>query len=80
MAGPIGHIVLALSLLNGPLADKDRAAFMLGTTFPDIRYLGVIERGKTHNNHATWQNVQTESSSFKAGMDFHALVDRGREQ
>lgn len=80
MAGLIGHIVLALSMLNGPLADKDRTEFILGTSFPDIRYLGVIERDKTHNNGATWATVQAEKSSFKAGIDFHAVVDRVRER
>ena len=77
MAAPATHIILALRLPLLP--EKNKQEFIIGTSFPDIRYLGVIEREKTHNNQATWKTIQQESSSFKAGMDFHALVDRMRE-
>lgn len=75
MPASVTHIVLALAILP-LLPDKDEKEFLLGTSFPDIRYLGVIEREKTHNLHATWRSIQKEQSSFKAGIEFHSLVDR----
>jgi len=75
MPGLISHIVIALSILNGPLADKNKQEFLVGTCFPDIRYLAEIDRKKTHNFSATLKSIQTEPSSFKAGMDFHNVVD-----
>ncbi len=81
MAGPVAHIVCALALLNsGALKIEDKQAFLVGTSFPDIRYLGVIKREQTHKHDVTWQDIQNESDSFKAGMLLHSLVDRIREE
>ena len=74
MPAPVMHIVLSLLILPY-LPDKDPKEFILGTSFPDIRYLGVIDRRKTHNPCPSWDHVVKEKSSFKAGMEFHALVD-----
>lgn len=74
MPAPVMHIVLSLLILPY-LPDKDPKEFILGTSFPDIRYLGVIARNKTHNPCPSWDHVVKEKSSFKAGMEFHALVD-----
>lgn len=79
MPAPATHIILAL-IVTPMLPDKDKKEFILGTSFPDIRYSVGIERNRTHNEHATWNSVQHENSSFKAGMDFHVLVDRIHEQ
>ena len=49
MAAPIAHIFCALFLLNNNIIDVDNIQeFIIGTSFPDIRYLGVIERDTTH--------------------------------
>lgn len=53
---------------------------MVGTSFPDIRYLGVISREKTHFNSFCIQDVVETEDSFMAGLKFHLLVDRVREQ
>ena len=74
MPAPVMHIVLSLLVLPF-LPDKDPKEFILGTSFPDIRYLGVISRRATHNPHPSWAQVVKEKSPFKAGMEFHALVD-----
>lgn len=74
MPAPVMHIVLGLLILPF-LPDKNPQEFIVGTSFPDIRYLGVIERDKTHNPHPSWDHILGEKSSFKAGMEFHALVD-----
>ncbi|MCA9770330.1 hypothetical protein KC460_03095 [Candidatus Dependentiae bacterium] len=78
MAGPIAHILLAMAVLQ-ILPDKNQDEFLLGTSFPDIRYLKVISREQTHNNSVTWRDIINEPSSFKAGMLLHALVDRERQ-
>lgn len=79
MAGPITHVVFALIALNGPLKHFDKKEFIIGTSFPDIRYLGVIERNKTHKLNATLNDVLQAASAFKAGILFHSLVDRLRQ-
>lgn len=79
MAAPVAHIFCALALLqSGALEIKDHKAFIIGTSFPDIRYLAKLPRNNTHNRKVTWQEVQNASSDFEAGMLFHSLVDEAR--
>lgn len=77
-AGPIMHIVLALKALGHLPATFDKKAFIVGTSFPDIRYLAKIERNKTHIEPATWHDVVHAKNAFQAGMIFHNLVDNIR--
>lgn len=79
MPAPVTHIVLALAILP-MLPDKKRDKFLIGTSFPDIRYLGVLAREQTHIKNPSWHSVQQEPSAFKAGMEFHALVDHVHDQ
>lgn len=76
MPGPVAHIVLALQVLNGPLKDKNWEQFLIGTSFPDIRYVTALERASTHNQNPSIQAITQETSSFQAGMQFHSLVDK----
>ena len=79
MAGPIAHIICAFSLLqSGALQVIDEKAFIIGTVFPDIRYLNVIDREKTHKDNVQWEDVISASSSFEKGMLLHSLLDRVR--
>jgi len=78
MSAPVAHIFLALLMLPKHFPDKNPKEFIIGTSFPDIRYLGKISRETTHPNHVTLDMVKKEKSSFKAGMLFHALVDETR--
>jgi hypothetical protein len=80
MAAPIGHIYLALQLLNGPLKGVNHQDFLIGTSFPDIRYLAHIPREKTHYQHVDLQRILTEREPFKQGMLFHSFVDQERER
>ena len=81
MAGPIGHLFLALMVLAGPFQGQfDRDSFLAGASFPDIRYLGVIERSQTHAVGVTVEQIKDEKDSFRAGMLFHALVDQQGEE
>jgi len=40
MAAPATHIILANKLYKNHFSDKDFAKFIVGTSFPDIRYFG----------------------------------------
>ncbi len=81
MAAPIAHIFLAIQMLAGPLSGLfNEKEFIIGTSFPDIRYLGVISRNVTHFSGVTIEDIMQEKDSFKAGMLFHSLVDRLREE
>jgi len=81
MAAPITHIVLTEEVFNKHFSDKDRKDFYIGTVFPDIRYLGVIGRDKTHFSlqELNLEDVKKEQNSFTAGFKFHSLVDDIRE-
>ena len=78
MAAPITHIVLSNKVFDQFFKSKDRAAFFVGTSFPDIRYLGIISRNKTHYQKMNLSDVVNEES-FMSGVKFHSLVDIVRE-
>jgi hypothetical protein len=81
MAAPIAHIFLAMQLLCGLAKGLfNEQEFIVGTSFPDIRYLKVVERAETHFERVTLNDVLQEKDSFKAGMLFHSFVDEQREQ
>lgn len=80
MAAPITHIVLTNKVFSKHFSNKNNSEFLIGTSFPDIRYLGVIERDKTHKINVTLKEVKQEKSSFKSGLLFHSLVDHIREK
>lgn len=81
MAAPIAHIFLALQILAGPLKGRfDEKEFLIGTSFPDIRYLKLIERADTHFHGVTLEDIKKEKDSFRAGMLFHSFVDEKREE
>jgi len=78
MAAPITHVILADKIFNKFFSDKNRGDFYIGTSFPDIRYLGVIDRDKTHFPDLNFEQLKT-LSSFEAGLRLHSLVDKVRE-
>jgi hypothetical protein len=80
VANQITHIVLAEKLSDRLFSIFDREAFLIGTVFPDIRYLKVIERDKTHFKGLSFQDILDEKNSFIAGMKYHSLVDEVREK
>lgn len=75
MAAEATHLVLAEKVFEKYFPGKDKREFFVGTVFPDIRYLGVIAREKTHFECLTLGDIQKEESSFLAGFKFHSLVD-----
>lgn len=80
MAGPIAHIVFALNIFSLLPPTINKEEFLIGTSFPDIRYLAELPRETTHIEPISWLDVIHEPSSFRAGMLFHNLVDILRMQ
>lgn len=78
MAGEATHIILADNFIAAGGADYDRKRFIVGTVFPDIRYIGDLDRGETHVRDITIADVLAEPDPFIAGARFHSLVDKTR--
>lgn len=81
-AGPVMHVVLAqkyFGTLSQAPEPKAQELFLIGTLFPDIRYLGVIKRDQTHFDVKNLAAIQEESGSFRQGMLFHNWVDKFRQ-
>ena len=79
MAAPITHIVLTQKVFDNFFKDKIRKDFFIGTSFPDIRYLKVIDRNKTHYNSLSISDLGNDES-FSAGVKFHSILDHAREK
>lgn len=54
--------------------------FILGVLYPDVQYLQVIERDKTHEVGIHLEDVLIAGTPFKAGMKFHCFIDEMRER
>jgi|GEM_PF-1535596 len=81
MAGPIAHIFSVLTVLNSNAIEaNNRTKMIIGTSFPDIRYLKVIERTETHEKNITWDDVVNAQSDFEKGRLLHCLLDVALEQ
>lgn len=82
MASQITHIPYGEKVLSLFLKDKpvDERKFYIGTVFPDIRYLKVIDRDKTHVANPSIEGLKEITNSFELGFYTHALIDKEREQ
>lgn len=82
-AGPVMHIALGQQWLNlyaPTYTQEEKKLFLLGTVFPDIRYLGVIKRSQSHYKGMTLEKVYQANTPFMRGMYFHSFVDEYREK
>ncbi len=79
MAAPVTHIVLTDKVYTKHFSNKNKDEFYVGTSLPDIRYLGVIDRDKTHYKNISLKDV-LNNNPFGAGLMFHSLVDEVREK
>ena len=79
MATLITHLVLSEKLFDKYFKNKNKKDFFVGTSLPDIRYLKVIEKEKTHFTVKSFKEVLNEDS-FISGMKFHAFLDKIREE
>jgi hypothetical protein len=76
MAAPITHILFAGRLLeSAPLTKPD---FIVGTSFPDIRYLGSIGRDATHVEDVAQDRFLDVERPFQSGFVFHSYIDKIR--
>ncbi len=82
MASQITHIPYGKKVLDQFLSDQniDEAKFFVGTLFPDIRYLGTINREKTHVNNPTLEQLRNIPGDFEKGMYAHGFIDIKREE
>jgi hypothetical protein len=76
MPAPLIHVALAIIAIQGPFLGVDKKSFIIGTCFPDIRYLNVIKREKTHTKNVSWDQLVQEKNHFKRGCLFHSFVDQ----
>jgi hypothetical protein len=74
MPWPATHILIAEQVYSTYFSHLEKAAFILGTSFPDIRYLAKIDRNLTHINHLPLEEIQ-DQTPFTAGLYFHSLTD-----
>lgn len=82
-AGPVMHVALGerwLALYAPQYTEEEKKLFLLGTVFPDIRYLGVIKRSQSHFKGITLAKVYENTSPFQRGVLFHSFVDEYREK
>lgn len=80
-AGPVLHVYTAEKFFEifPKYTDKEKKRFILGTLFPDIRYISELDRTHTHDEHVTIEEILNTRSPFVAGMKFHAWVDNVRD-
>lgn len=80
-ACPITHVALAEKLfkIRPGYSEDDKKAFIIGTVFPNIRYLADCDRSLTHLENVSLDDVLNASSPFLAGFLFHSYVDKQRE-
>jgi len=76
MPNQITHIVLTSKVFTETFNKFNKSEFYIGTVFPDIRFLGAIDRAKTHFDDVTLASVLKAKTSFMAGLLFHNLTDR----
>jgi len=79
MASQISHVVYGRKIFSR-YKDKNLSwpEFLVGTVFPDIRYVAKIDRKITHDFDVS-EEIAPNSSSFKVGMYVHSYVDEKRE-
>ncbi|MBI4709371.1 MAG: hypothetical protein HY764_04175, partial [Candidatus Portnoybacteria bacterium] len=73
MPSVITHLACAQRYLSHN-PRRDLKKFILGTVFPDIRYLANLERHLTHRKFGANLNL-SRLDSFKAGWKLHIYVD-----
>ena len=78
MASQITHVVYGKKIF-GRLSGFSWADFLIGTLFPDIRYVAKIDRDKLHQFN-TSEDLIPKDNSFEAGKYVHWLIDEKREK
>lgn len=82
-SAPMTHAYLGAKWLDkyGQSFDESqKQAFILGTLFPDIRYLIGVSREKTHIDTKSLKEVNEGKTAFEKGVRFHCYVDYKRSE
>jgi hypothetical protein len=79
-ASSLFHVVIAEKWLEAfeDYNEEQRRAFILGTIFPDIRYLAGLPRRATHERNLTIEEILEIENPFIKGMKVHSFVDEAR--
>jgi hypothetical protein len=75
MPAQLTHIAYAEGFLKSH-PQYEEAAFLRGTTFPDIRRLADIAWAKTHYYYVEMDDILAEKDSWQAGLMVHGYFDR----
>ena len=74
MPWPVTHILIAEAFYAPYFSHLDHQQFIVGNSFPDIRYPAKIDRHLTHFRAISMEELQT-ATPFRAGVMFHSVVD-----
>lgn len=74
MSAPITHIVLGKKIHQHFFPHLDFPSFIVGTSFPDIRYVSQLTRQQTHLQDIHLKDINTKDP-FLAGFQIHSLID-----
>lgn len=74
MPAQLTHLNYAAKYLE-TRPEIDRAKFLRGTAFPDIRRMAGIERHVTHRWGVTLEDVAAEAGPWQAGLLLHSYLD-----
>ena len=79
-AAPVTHVVLAEKWMKASCqyTETQKKSCIVGTLFPDIRYIAQIERKKTHDTGVTLAELRSEKSAFLCGKKLHSYIDEER--
>ena len=77
-----GQLSASSSITHAYLAkvwiEQFEQKFLLGSLFPDIRYIADIPREKTHERGITIDDIKNAETSFLAGCKLHSFIDGNR--
>lgn len=77
MATAITHFYWAQRVLKEGAVGQSRNLFLVGTSFPDCRYLAKLPRELTHRGGRDFSSIN-QAEPFEAGIRFHHWLDRQR--
>ncbi|MES2274362.1 MAG: hypothetical protein V4487_09260 [Chlamydiota bacterium] len=79
-AAPIFHVYIAEKWLEDfeAYGEIEKQNFIVGTLFPDIRYLGELRREETHEIGIGITDILETTDPFRKGMRLHVFVDETR--
>ncbi len=80
MATQVTHAALVDRVFDQYFYKYNKQEFVIGSLFPDIRYMAGVNRQITHFEDIGFQEILDEKSSFLAGILYHSFVDKTRQQ